>query len=124
MRFHFTHAALGAIVALFLASTAASDMIPTEQIISPEQNIKYKQVVTTALQREEVKKLLLENGADPKLIEQRLDQLTDHELQLLANQFEQLPAAGGGDLSLILIGSGVVILILELTGVIDMTTAF
>ena len=99
-------------------------MIPTEDIISPAQQGNNKQIIQSSLQREEVKDLLLEHGADPWQIEQRLDQLTDEELDTLARQFEQLPAAGASNLDIILIASGVVILLLEITGVIDLTTAF
>ena len=124
MRSYFTKVGLSIVLALLFNSFSIADMISTEEIISPELNAKNKESVVAALQREEVKKLLLEHGADPALIEQRLDQLTDQELQTLANQFEQLPAAGTSNLDIILIGSGVVVLILELTGVIDLTTAF
>ena len=119
-------ALLGTVFFLFLilGSEAAGEMIPTEDIISPAQPGNNKQISQSSLQREEVKDLLLEHGADPWLIEQRLDQLTDEELDTLARQFEQLPAAGASNLDIILIASGVVILLLEITGVIDLTTAF
>ena len=109
---------------LLLTTEAAGDMIPTDEIISPAKNIDNKQIILTSIQREEVSALLLEHGADPALIEQRLNQLTDEELNLLASQFEQLPAAGASNLDIILIGSGLIVLLLEITGVIDLTTAF
>ena len=99
-------------------------MIPTEDIVSPGQAGNNKQIILSSLQREEVKAVLLEHGADPSQIEQRLDQLTEEELDTLARQFEQLPAAGTANLDVILIGSGVIVLLLEITGVIDLTTAF
>lgn len=110
--------------ALLTGSQAFSDMIPTEEIISPTQHSSSKQAILVSLQRQDVKNLLLEHGADPALIEQRLNQLTDDELNTLAMQFEQLPAAGASNLDVILLGSGLVVLLLELTGVTDLTTAF
>jgi hypothetical protein len=109
---------------LMLGSEVTGDMIPTEDIISPGQAGNNKQIILSSLQREEVKAVLLEHGADPSQIEQRLDQLTEEELDTLARQFEQLPAAGTANLDVILIGSGVIVLLLEITGVIDLTTAF
>lgn len=109
---------------LMLGSEATGDMILTEDIISPGQTGNNKQIILSSFQREEVKAVLLEHGADPSQIEQRLDQLTEEELDALARQFEQLPAAGTANLDVILIGSGVIVLLLEITGVTDLTTAF
>ena len=124
MKPNFAILGIPVFLVLLLASEALGDMIPTDEIITPAKHSDKKQIILTSIQREEVRDMLLEHGADPELIEKRLNQLTDEELDLLARQFEQLPAAGASNLDVILIGSGVVVLLLELTGVIDLTTAF
>jgi hypothetical protein len=124
MKPYFALAGSVVFLILMLGSEATGDMIPTEDIISPGQAGNNKQIILSSLQREEVKAVLLGHGADPSQIEQRLDQLTEEELDTLARQFEQLPAAGTANLDVILIGSGVIVLLLEITGVIDLTTAF
>ena len=124
MKPNFALLGIPVFLVLLLASEALGDMIDTDEIITPAKHGDKKQFILTSIQRKEVRDLLLEHGADPNLIEQRLNQLTDEELELLARQFEQLPAAGASNLDVILIGSGVVVLLLELTGVIDLTTAF
>ena len=124
MKPNFAILGIPVFLVLLLASESLGDMIPTDEIITPAKHSDKKQIILTSIQREEVRDMLLEHGADPELIEKRLNQLTDEELDLLARQFEQLPAAGASNLDVILIGSGVVVLLLELTGVIDLTTAF
>ena len=124
MKPNFAILGIPVFLVLLLASEALGDMIPTDEIITPAKHSDKKQIILTSIQREEVRDMLLEHGADPELIKQRINQLTDEELDLLARQFEQLPAAGASNLDVILIGSGVVVLLLELTGVIDLTTAF
>ena len=124
MNTYFAILGMPVFLALLHASEAVGDMIPTEEIISPAKHSESKQIILTSIQREEVRALLLEYGADPDIVEQRLNQLTDDELYQLASQFEQLPAAGASNLDVILIGSGLVVLLLEITGVIDLTTAF
>jgi hypothetical protein len=124
MKPNFAILVIPVFLVLLLASEAFGDMIPTDEIITSAKHSDKKQIVLTSIQRAEVRDLLLEHGADPDLVEQRLNQLTDEELDLLARQFEQLPAAGASNLDVILIGSGIIVLLLELTGVIDLTTAF
>ena len=74
------------------------------------------------LQRDDVRQALLAHGVAPKNVEQRIDQLTDDEIQQLAQQFDQLPAASG--VGLVLFASGPIVLMLELLGYTDLTTTF
>lgn len=47
------------------------------------------------LERDEVRSQLLQLGADPSQIDQRIDRLTATELQQLNTQIDQLPAGSG-----------------------------
>lgn len=73
--------------------------------------------VTAALQREDVRGYLVRMGVDPDNALARVAQLPDEDVARIAEQMEELPAGGS---ILALIGAVfVVLLILELTGVIN-----
>ncbi|HEY5647408.1 MAG TPA: PA2779 family protein [Pseudomonadales bacterium] len=75
------------------------------------------QTVTAALQREDVRGYLVRMGVDPDNALARVAQLPDEDVARIAEQMEELPAGGS---ILALIGAVfVVLLILELTGVIN-----
>jgi len=103
-------------------SYAHAGMIATGSV-----NVKYqaeanKQLIRSALLRDDVKQVLLNHGVDPKHIQQRINQLTDQEIQQLATQFDQLPAASG--VGLVLFATGPIVFMLELMGFTDLTTTF
>lgn len=102
-----------------LATPALSEMLGTDRIITHHQN---RQTIDTALLREDVKQHLLSHGVAPHDVQLRLDQLTPQELQTLADEFNQLPAAGSPTALMLL--PGPIILMLELTGMTDMSTSF
>ncbi len=102
-----------------LATPAWSEMFGTDRIITHHQN---RQTIDTALLRADVKQHLLSHGVAARDVQQRLDQLTPQELQTLADEFNQLPAAGSPTALMLL--PGPIILMLELTGMTDMSTAF
>ena len=66
---------------------------------------------------EEVRKQLEQYGVDPAATDARIAALTDQELEQLATDLETMPA-GGSALAVVGIVF-IVLLILELTGVID-----
>ena len=75
------------------------------------------QTVTAALAREDVRSYLTRMGVDPEDALARVAQLPDEEVARIASQMDDLPAGGS---VLALIGAVfVVLLILELTGVIN-----
>ena len=102
-----------------LITPALSEMLGTDRIIIDHQN---RQTIDTALLREDVKQHLLSHGVDTHDVQHRLNQLTPRELKPLADEFNQLPAAGSPT-ALMLI-PGPIILMLELTGMTDMSTTF
>ena len=74
-------------------------------------------IAQAVLAREEVRSRLEQYGVDPLAADARIAALTDQELELLATELENMPA--GGDLLAIVGITFIVLLILELTGVID-----
>ncbi|MDX1561909.1 MAG: PA2779 family protein [Gammaproteobacteria bacterium] len=75
------------------------------------------QRIESVLSREEFAAELLRLGVDPDAALARAEALSDHELNMLADDLEELPAGGGllGTIGVVF----VVLLILELVGVID-----
>lgn len=75
------------------------------------------ETVASALARDDVRSYLVRMGVDPEDALARVAQLPDEDVARIANQMEDLPAGGS---VLALIGAVfVVLLILELTGVIN-----
>ena len=101
---------------------AHAGMIGTDAISVKQQTESSKQLIHHALLRDDVKQALLTHGVDPYHVQQRIDQLTDQEIQQLATQFDQLPAASG--VGLVLFATGPIVFMLELIGLTDLTTTF
>ncbi len=97
-------------------------MIGTEKMVPSKDVAADKHLIYSSLAREDVKQALLRHGVHPQDVQQRIDQLTDTETRQLADQFESLPAAGG--LPVILLMPGPIMLLMEMMGTTDLTTAF
>jgi hypothetical protein len=110
------------ISASMMFSYAQAGMIGTETISTKQHVESSKQTIHSVLLRDDVKQALLVHGVDPQHVQQRIDQLTDQEIQQLANQFDRLPAASG--VGLVLFATGPIIFMLELMGLTDLTTTF
>ena len=114
-----------AVVAVFAASLFASslqsaayaDVISTQQYLTAIDRDAARARVDAVLAREEVRSKLEQYGVDAIETEARLAALTDQELEQLALELESMPA--GGDLLGVVGITFIVLLILELTGVID-----
>lgn len=106
------------LVSLGLQTPAAAGIVGTADAIAITQQQNDLAVVRGALARPDVREHMITLGVDPAEVEGRLGALTGTELVTLANSIEQAPA--GGDSVLAVIGIVfVVLLILELTGTID-----
>ena len=108
------------LLSLFLVSagvTASAAVVSTHDAITMEDRQQRVDSAKRELAREDVKQAMVLLGVDPAHAQDRVDVLSDAELTQLSAELEELPA-GGGILGLIG-GVFVVLLILELTGVID-----
>lgn len=103
-------------------NTVNAGMFSTQQVDAITSVESERQHVQTILLRDDVKQALLAHGVDPVHAQQRVDQLTDHEIQQLARQFDELPAASG--VGLVLFATGPIVFMLELMGYTDLTTTF
>ena len=105
------------LLAASLQSAANAGVISTQQYLTAVDREATLARIDAVLAREEVRSRLEQYGVDPIAADERIAALTDQELQLLATELENLPA--GGDLLAVVGITFIVLLILELTGVID-----
>jgi hypothetical protein len=101
-----------------LFSTAQAAVVQTQQYLDIQNHAALIATIDAALERDDVRKELVALGVDADAALARVAALSDAELEQLAGQFESLPA--GGDSALAVIGIVfLVLLILELTGIIN-----
>ncbi len=106
------------LVSLGLQAPAAAGVVGTADAIALARQQNDLIVVRDALARADVRDQMLTLGVDPAEVEGRLGALTAPELATLAGNIREAPA--GGDSALAIIGIVfLVLLVLELTGTID-----
>lgn len=96
---------------------ANAAMIGTLQAVESGSRAQDLATVNASLAREDVRQQFVALGVDPGQVESRIAALTDAELARLAGQMADMPA--GGDALAVIGIVFIVLLILELTGVID-----
>jgi hypothetical protein len=100
-----------------LMQSAQAGVVETGVLV-PSVRDAHMASIQTQLARQDVRGELARLGVEPTAIEGRLAALSESELAELATSMEEAPAGGDGLLALIGVVF-VVLLILELTGVID-----
>ena len=106
-----------AIVNLGFMSAVQAALVDTGALVETSRNADLASV-RTQLDRADVRAQMAKMGVNAVNIDQRVAALSDHELHRLAQDMQNGPA--GGDSALAIIGVVfVVLLILELTGIID-----
>ncbi|MDT8321503.1 MAG: PA2779 family protein [Xanthomonadales bacterium] len=106
-----------ALLWLVLVAQAQAAVVGTQQALAMDARNARIDEIKASLAREDVRQAIVALGVDPAQAGSRVAALSDRELAQLQGQLNSLPA--GGD-TLVLIGAVfVVLLILELTGVID-----
>lgn len=96
---------------------ANAAMIGTLQAVESGSRAQDLATVNASLAREDVRQQFVALGVDPGQVESRIAALTDAELARLAGKMADMPA--GGDALAVIGIVFIVLLILELTGVID-----
>jgi hypothetical protein len=106
------------LVSLGLQTPAAAGIVGTADAIASAQQQDDLAAVRAVLARDDVRGRMLELSVDPAEVDGRLAALTPAELSRLASDMQKAPA--GGDSALAVIGIVfLVLLILEVTGTID-----
>lgn len=100
-----------------LVHNANAAVISTDQVLAAETRAARIAGIQASLAREDVQQALIQLGVDPAQARARVASLNDAELARLEGQVDSLPAGGG---VLVLVGAVfVVLIILELTGAIN-----
>lgn len=76
--------------------------------------------VNTLLARQEVRAALVDLGVDPANAVERVESLTDAELQMLEARLDELPAGGTGLIGVV----GIVAIVLVILELLDVTDIF
>ncbi len=105
------------LLSLGMQMPAAAGVVGTAEAIAAGRSEGARAVVDSALARADVREKLAEMGVDAAAIEGRIGALSEQELATLAGQIEQAPA--GGDALAVIGIVFLVLIILEVTGVID-----
>jgi len=98
-------------------ATASAALIGTQEYLAGMDRAATVDRVQATLARDDVRAAMVDLGVDPADAAARVAGLSDAELARVAGQLDGLPA--GGDLLAVIGIVFVVLLILELTGVID-----
>jgi hypothetical protein len=101
---------------------AHAEIIGTLTSLESQQRTTDLATVNAALSRTEVRAQFTKLGVDAAVVDMRVANLTDSELRQLAQQIDTAPA--GGSVWAVIGIAAVVLLILELTGVIDWIKGF
>ena len=105
-----------ALINMGMAGAASAAIVDTSALVAPDRAADMG-VVRTQLDRADVRAKMTEMGIDATAVDSRLASLSDRELHKLAVDMQNAPA--GGDAVWIIGAVFIVLIILELTGVID-----
>ena len=105
-----------AILNMGMAGAASAAIVDTAALVTPDRAADLS-AVRTQLERADVRAKMEEMGVDATAVDRRLASLNDRELHQLAVDMQNAPA--GGDAVWIVGAVFIVLIILELTGVID-----
>jgi len=107
----------GLLVFVSLTPSASAAVVSTQQVLSEQARDARVAAIQSRLARDDVRAALIELGVEPDQAQARVAALSDDELTQLEGELDELPAGGS---ALALVGAVfVVLLILELTGVIN-----
>lgn len=116
-------AVLVSVLGLSMIQPAYAAIISTDRAIAIEQRHTTIDQISQVLARDNVQNMLVGLGVDPEDAIERINRLTDEELQILEKDLGKLPAGGTGAVEVIGIVA-IVLIILELLNVTNFFTAF
>jgi hypothetical protein len=102
-------------------SPAMAGIVGTDSFLTEHAAQQDRENLRSLMSRNEVRSLLANNGLTVAQAQERVNSLTDKEVQQLSKQFDELPAAGDGVWVVVLV-IALVVVILELAGITDIFT--
>ena len=110
-----------AIISMGFVQVSAAGVIGTQQMVNSDARQDQLARMETLLTRQDVASQLALYGVAPEMVMERVQNLTNAELAALEGKMDQQVA--GGDILALIGAVFVVLIILELTGVIDIFKA-
>lgn len=110
---------LTTMMSLGITAPGYAAMLGTDDILASDNLQQQRDYVKELLNRDEVQNQLVEMGVDPLEAEQRVDAMTEQEIQTLASQLEELPA-GASALGLL----AFVLVVLLITDLLNLTNVY
>ena len=106
-----------------ISAPARAAMIDTGEILKQNQHDLSRNRIKMLLDRSEVQKLFATWGVSSKEAKERIDSLTDKEIENIASKIDQLPA--GGDAVGTIVGAALIVfIILLVTDILGLTDVF
>lgn len=108
------------ILVLGIQMPAQAAIVGTDAVVSSELHQQNRDRLQQMLGRDDVKQQLLAAGADPAQVVERVNALSDDEVQALTAKVDQMPAGGDGVLGVVVF----VFIVLLITDILGFTDIF
>jgi hypothetical protein len=89
--------------------TASAAMIGTQTVLTQDRNPETRAVLLDLISREDIQKILMARGIDPREAKARIDSLSDAELEMIFKNIADLPAGGNATGFIIVVGVVIII---------------
>ena len=90
--------------------SVSAAMIGTETLLKPDRNQNTRDYLQDLISRQDVQRMLVARGINPHEAKARIDCLSDDELEMISENFADLPA-GGDAVGFILVVGAVIIIV-------------
>lgn len=104
--------------------TAKAQMVDTNTVIAVQQEEANRERVVAFLGREDVQKVMVQQGVDTAEAQLRVASLSPAELAKMANSMDQLPAGGDGGAGAVVGAVLFVFVVLLITDLLGLTHVF
>jgi len=111
------------VITLMFSQTmpAYAGLIGTDHFMAQQIGDQDRETLRNVLDRDDARNLLEKHGVSPEQAQERIDSMTNEEVRIVAQKFQELPAAGGGG---ILLGILVVVLVFIILDLAKVTNVF
>ncbi len=99
---------------------AYAGLIGTDHFMAHQIGDQDRETLRNVLDRDDARNLLEKHGVSPEQAQERIDALTNEEVRIVAQKFEDIPAAGSG----FLLGILVVVLVFIILDLAKVTNVF
>ncbi|PHM19306.1 MAG: hypothetical protein CK604_13205 [Curvibacter sp. PD_MW3] len=97
-----------------LPLTAQAGIVPTDEVLPQSAAVAHRERVSSFLARDDVRQALQAQGVSPQAAAERVQAMSDNEVEQLAGRIDQAPA--GGDVLGVLFTVFIVLLVTDIMG--------